>query len=78
MAFSARSSSPHVRGVALVAAIGTVAGISCAGTPDGTVAIVTGEEIDAFSRSPAPTMIVAERIAVDGSRAAITRSSGVG
>jgi len=47
--------------------------LSCGGTPDGSIAIVTGEESDVFSRSPAPVTLVTETIGTDGTRAEISR-----
>jgi hypothetical protein len=49
-----------VRRIGLVLAIA-----ACAKTPTGTLALVVGEESDAFSRAPAPTSLVVEK--VDGS-----------
>jgi hypothetical protein len=49
--------------------------LSCSGTPEGTIAIVTGEETDAFSRTPAPVLLVTEKIASDGSRSELKRTS---
>src|SRR5436190_2397938 len=48
-------------------------GLSCAGTPQGSIAVVTGEETDAFSRAPAPTTIVVDAIAQDRSRRQLSR-----
>ena len=49
--------------------------LSCKGTPDGTIAIVTGEETDTFSRAPAPVTLIAEAIALDGTRTTIARTA---
>jgi hypothetical protein len=59
----------------LTAASLVLLGASCAGTPEGTIVIVTGEEADAFSRAPAPTLVIAERIAIDGSRTEVSRAT---
>ena len=59
------------RALALVAAVLT----SCAGDPEGTIAITTGEEIDALSRAPAPTTIVTEALALDRSRRELARAT---
>jgi hypothetical protein len=48
---------------------------SCPSTPNGTITIVTGDEVDAFSRSPAPVTLVTEKVAEDGSRQQLARSS---
>lgn len=47
---------------------------SCSGTPTGTLSLVTGDETDVFSRAPAPTTLVVETVAVDGTRKEIARS----
>ena len=37
--------------------------LSCSGTPEGTISIVTGEETDVFTRAPAAVTLVTEKIA---------------
>jgi len=48
---------------------------ACSGTPEGSIRIVTGDETDTFSRAPAPTTLIAERLSADGSRTEITRAA---
>ncbi len=47
---------------------------SCGGTPEGTVAIVTGDEVDVFSRAPAAVTLVTEKVGTDGKRTEISRA----
>ncbi len=53
-------------------ALGVLA--ACSDAPEGTVTIVTGEETDVFSRAPAPTTLVTEKIALDGTRTELRRT----
>ena len=48
--------------------------LSCSGTPEGTISIVTGEETDVFTRAPAAVALVTEKIATDGTRTEIARA----
>ncbi len=52
----------------------TLLALSCAETPTGSISVVTGEETDAFSKSPAPTSILVEAIAQDRSRRQLSRA----
>ena len=47
---------------------------ACAGDPEGTLSITTGEELDAFSRAPAPTSLVVEAVDVAGGRRELART----
>ncbi|MBX3261409.1 MAG: hypothetical protein KF782_17120 [Labilithrix sp.] len=47
---------------------------ACSGTPEGTVSLVTGDEVDVFSRAPAAVTLVAEKVALDGARTEIARA----
>jgi hypothetical protein len=49
--------------------------LACSDTPEGTIALVTGEETDVFSRAPAPVTLVTEKVALDGTRTEIARTS---
>lgn len=60
-----------LRTVALVVA--WVPALACAGTPEATIGITTGEETDAFSRAPAPTSLLVETLALDRSKKELTR-----
>lgn len=76
--FLPRPRQQQSRGLyALGAASSTVAAaglltLSCSGTPEGTIAIVTGEEADTMSRAPAPVKLVTEKVALDGTRTPIS------
>ena len=48
---------------------------SCKDTPSATIAITTGEELDAFSRAPAPTTLIVENIGLDGKVTELSRTS---
>ncbi|MBN9160804.1 MAG: hypothetical protein J0I07_07570 [Myxococcales bacterium] len=48
--------------------------LSCSGTPEGTISIVTGEETDVFTRAPAAVTPVPEKIATDGTRTETARA----
>ena len=48
--------------------------LSCGGTPEGAIAIVTGEETAVFTREPAPVTLVTEKIGTDGTRTEISRA----
>jgi hypothetical protein len=48
--------------------------LSCGGTPDGSITLVTGPQTDTFSRAPAPTMLVVDRIGQNGSKSEISRT----
>ena len=47
--------------------------LSCSGTPEGSVAVVTGEETDVFSRAPAPVTLLTEKIGTDGTKKELSR-----
>lgn len=49
--------------------------VAACSDPDGTVSIVTGEETDVFSRQPAPTVLVTELVALDGSKKELSRQN---
>lgn len=55
-----------------LAALGLAA---CAGEPSATITLTTGEELDAFSRAPAPTSLVVESIGLDGAAKELARTS---
>jgi hypothetical protein len=59
----------------MLALVAVAAFSGCAGDPEGTVSITTGEETDAFSRAPAPTSLVAEAVALDRSRRELARAA---
>ena len=46
---------------------------SCKSDPSGTISLTTGDEVDAFSRSPAPTTLIVENIGLDGNATEIAR-----
>ena len=48
---------------------------SCKDDPTATVAVTTGVEMDAFSRSPAPTTLVVDNVAVDGTVTELSRTA---
>lgn len=48
--------------------------LSCSGTPEGNISVVTGEETDVFSRAPAAVTLVTEKLATDGTRTEIART----
>ena len=48
---------------------------SCKSTPSATLSITVGEELDAFSRAPAPTTLIVENIGLDGNVAELSRTS---
>lgn len=47
---------------------------ACASDREGSISITTGEEVDAFSRAPAPTTLVVETISLEGTRTEIARA----
>lgn len=49
--------------------------LSCRGTPEGSVNVVTGEETDVFSRAPAPVTLLTEKVAIDGTKTEMKRSA---
>lgn len=48
---------------------------ACASAPEASISITTGEEADAFSRSPAPTELVVEAIGLDSVATEIGRTT---
>ena len=48
---------------------------SCKDDPTATVAITVGPELDAFSRSPAPTTLIVENIGLDGTVTELSRTA---
>lgn len=48
---------------------------ACKDAPEGAVSIVTGDETDVFSRAPAVTVLVTEKIALDGTKSEIARTT---
>ena len=48
---------------------------SCKDTPNATIAITTGDELDAFSRAPAPTTLIVENVGLDGNVTELSRTS---
>lgn len=48
---------------------------ACSDTPTATITITTGDEADAFSRSPAPTTLVVDSVGLDGKVAELARTS---
>lgn len=57
----------------MVALVALAAGLGCSDDPQGTIDIDLGEEGDALSRSPAPSTLVVETLAVDRSKKEIAR-----
>lgn len=57
----------------MLALVGCAAAVACAGKPEGTLSLTTGEETDAFSRAPAPTSLVVEALALDRSKKELAR-----
>ena len=53
----------------------TAALTSCKDTPSATITITTGDELDAFSRAPAPTTLVVENVGLDGTVTELSRTS---
>ena len=49
--------------------------LSCSGTPEGNISIVTGEETDVFTRAPAAVTLVTAKVAVAGGASMIGRES---
>ena len=49
--------------------------VAACSDPTGTVSIVTGEETDVFSRQPAPTTLVTELVALDGTKKELSRQT---
>ena len=63
-------------GAARILAIAAVASLaSCKDTPNATITITTGEELDAFSRGPAPTTLIVQNLALDGTVTELSRTS---
>ncbi|MBX3225066.1 MAG: hypothetical protein KF795_31405 [Labilithrix sp.] len=62
------------RRISLGAAALFASSLACSGTPEGTVALVTGDEVDVFSRAPAAVTLVTEKVALDGTRTEIARA----
>jgi hypothetical protein len=48
---------------------------ACGDTPEGSLAIVTGDETDVFSRAPQPVTVVTEKVSFDGSKKEINRAA---
>lgn len=48
---------------------------ACSSTPEASIGLTTGEEGDAFSRSPAPTQLIVEAIGLDNVATEIARTS---
>jgi hypothetical protein len=46
--------------------------LACSSKPSGTISLVTGAETDVFSRAPAPTKLVVDALAPDGTTKTIT------
>src|SRR5437868_887234 len=59
--------------VATVVPVALAALVSCSGDPEGTISINLGEETDALSRTPAPSTLVAETVALDRTKKEIGR-----
>ncbi|AKV01778.1 hypothetical protein AKJ09_08441 [Labilithrix luteola] len=60
----------------LTATIALAAGaLSCSSDKTGTVTLSVGGEADALTRSPAPTVLVVEQIATDGSKKEVSRTN---
>lgn len=51
------------------------AAASCSDDKTGTITLSVGGESDAFTRNPAPTVLVVEKIATDGSKQEISRTT---
>jgi hypothetical protein len=48
---------------------------SCKEDPTATITITVGEELDAFSRAPAPTTLIVENVGLDGNVVELSRAS---
>lgn len=58
-----------------VLSLALVSLLSCSSDPEGTVQLTVGEEADALTRTPAPTTLVVQRLAQDGTAQEIARSA---
>lgn len=65
------TSAPLLATTLVLASLAT----SCSQDKTGTITLSVGAETDAFTRSPAPTVLVVEKIATDGSKQEISRTS---
>ncbi|MBX3201020.1 MAG: hypothetical protein KF894_22965 [Labilithrix sp.] len=63
---------PRKRTLGAAALVGSA--FACSGTLEGTVSVVTGDEVDVFSRAPAAVTLITEKIALDGTRSEIARA----
>src|SRR5262245_57947376 len=48
---------------------------ACAGDPEGSIEVVTGDETDAFSRAPAPVLLIADKVGADGTHQELARAT---
>jgi hypothetical protein len=63
------------RASAAAVILATTSIASCKDDPSATVAITVGEELDAFSRAPAPTTLIVENVGLDGTVSLLSRST---
>jgi hypothetical protein len=63
---------PHVFALGLLFV--SCSSLSCSDKPSGSVSIVIGDETDTFSRQPAPTVLVVDKIDGQGNKTEVTRS----
>lgn len=63
-----------MRSTTLVGTALTIAISSCSSAREATITLTTGEELDAFSRPPTPTLLVAESLDRDGNVTDVVRS----
>src|SRR5689334_11587909 len=62
--------------VARVVTLASLAALAaCSSTKDGSVDLVTGDETDVFTRSPAPTTLVLEALDLDGKSRELSRAT---
>lgn len=59
---------------AAIIALAIASFAACAGEPIGTFTLTTGGEADALTRSPTPTTLVVEHLAIDGTKAELARA----
>jgi len=65
--------APRARSTVL--AVLVAGAVSCKDDPTATVAITVGPELDAFSRTPAPTTLIVENVALDGTVTELSRTA---
>ncbi len=63
------------RALSAVLAVLLAGSVSCKDDPTVTVAITVGPELDAFSRTPAPTTLIVENVALDGTVTELSRAA---